>query len=96
MPVCQNCFHKWTWLQTIRRLFSLRCPTCQEKQYESTASKQRNGIYGGIFSFIIFFIISFTDFSMVSAITIALLSGIAIFACYPFTLKLSNEKESLF
>ncbi len=37
MPICQNCSKEWTWKQTIKTLFKLKCLHCGEKQYESAA-----------------------------------------------------------
>ncbi|GIO28384.1 TIGR04104 family putative zinc finger protein [Ornithinibacillus bavariensis] len=44
MPICQNCGEKWSWRQTMKTLFKLKCPHCSTKQYESTSSRLRSGI----------------------------------------------------
>lgn len=28
MPTCHNCKSEWTWKQTVKSLFRLKCPYC--------------------------------------------------------------------
>lgn len=96
MPTCQHCHTKWTWTQTIKRLFTLTCPYCGQKQYESASSKQRGGIFGVITPLILLPIIIGFDVSMGAALILAIMVSAGIFGFYPFILKLSNEEEPFF
>ncbi|WP_082684217.1 TIGR04104 family putative zinc finger protein [Lentibacillus amyloliquefaciens] len=46
MPVCQNCGKEWTWKQTVKTLFKLKCPHCGANQYESASSRRRGSLVG--------------------------------------------------
>lgn len=94
MPICQNCKKEWTWKQTIKTLFRLKCPYCGRKQYESASSKKRGSLFGIIPVFVLP-INMFLDFPwwMVLVITIPLV--VAIWSVYPYMIELSNEEEPL-
>lgn len=93
MPTCQNCGKKWTWRQTIKTLFKLKCPYCDKRQYESASSRMRSGILALLPLVVILPINSLFDFSVGIALIIGIAMVLLIFALYPFILKLSNELE---
>jgi len=43
MPICNICNHKWSWLQTAKKMMTwspeMSCPYCEEKQHQSKKSK---------------------------------------------------------
>ncbi len=95
MPICQSCNKKWTWIQTIKRMFRLKCPYCGSKQYESAPSRKKGSL------FILFVLLPLPinillDLSISMAFIIAIIVALIIFSLYPFVLKLSNKEESLF
>jgi len=93
MPTCQNCKREWTWKQTIRRMFYLKCPYCGKKQYESAASKKRTPF--GLVPLIVLPIGVLLNFQWwLVAGSIGLLT-VAILCIYPYFLQLSNEEEAL-
>lgn len=96
MPVCANCQKRWTWGQTIKTLFRLKCPYCGKKQYETAASRQKNGMFGVVLPLIFLpIIIAFNIPIGTTLVFVILVSGILL-AVYPFFLKLSNEEEPFF
>jgi len=48
MPTCANCHSKWSWKQTVKKMFTLdtgmNCPYCGERQYQTGKSKKKAGI----------------------------------------------------
>ncbi len=92
LPTCQNCGEKWTWKQTIKTLFKLKCPHCHVKQYESASSRKQGAIFGLIPLILLPIIIGF-EFTMSTTLIFAVVLVILIFALYPFILKLSNQQE---
>lgn len=96
MPTCANCHEEWTWTQTMKTLFRLKCPYCSQKQYETAASRQRSGMIGVVIPLLLLpVIIGFSLSISVAFILAVIVSGIII-AVYPFMLKLSNEEEPFF
>lgn len=94
MPVCQSCGKEWTWKQTMKTLFKLKCPYCGEKQYESAKSRMKNGMISVLISLIAMLAANILlDLSLVSAIIFGLLAVVILLSVYPFVLKLSNEEE---
>lgn len=96
MPTCTNCANKWTWKQTIKTLFKLKCPYCGKKQYESASSRQKNGIFGVIIPIILLPVVVWFNISVGVAFILAMIIVTIIFGLYPFTLELSNEEEPYF
>ncbi|TFJ91211.1 TIGR04104 family putative zinc finger protein [Lentibacillus salicampi] len=92
MPICQNCGNKWTWKQTIKTIFKLRCPHCGQKQYESTSSRIRSGIFG-LLPVMLLPVNAWLDFSVGMVLTMAVMLVLIILGFYPFILKLSNGEE---
>ncbi|MEC5425780.1 hypothetical protein QGM71_20135 [Virgibacillus sp. C22-A2] len=92
MPTCQNCGKKWTWKQTIKTIFRLRCPHCDKKQYESASSRIRGGVFFMLIPLLLLPINALLDFS-VGALSIGIIFALILFGLYPFILQLSNEEE---
>lgn len=95
IPVCQSCKKEWTWKQTIKRTFRLKCPHCGSKQYESASSKKKGSL------FILFVLIPLPinvlfDLSISVALVLSVIVALIMISIYPFVLKLSNEEEPLF
>ncbi|WP_010530215.1 TIGR04104 family putative zinc finger protein [Lentibacillus jeotgali] len=92
MPICQSCGKRWTWKQTIKTIFKLKCPYCGEKQYESASSRIRSGVFW-LIPLVILPINAGFGFSVGTALFIAIILVFIILGLYPFILKLSNEEE---
>src|SRR5690625_1262694 len=97
MPICQNCDEKWTWMETVKKSFTLdhwmNCPHCGEKQYVSKSAR----VKGSIFLFlpiVSMFTVIWLDISLQASLIIVLVFSIIIFSLYPLTLRLSNEEET--
>ncbi len=96
MPICTNCKNKWSWKQTVKKITTLNhemfCPYCGEKQYRSNTSKN-------IIPFIVpimllpVFIKIFFDVPIVILFSLIPLLAVIIFILFPFSIKLSSEKE---
>ena len=95
MPICQSCSNTWSWEQTIKSIFRLRCPYCSKKQYESAASRNR-GMLFMIIPLIALPVSIWFDFSVGTAIILSVILGFIIIGLYPFVLKLSNEEDPYF
>lgn len=92
MPTCKNCGEKWTWKQTIKTLFRLKCPYCGIKQYESASSRIRGSIFM-LIPLILLPVNALLEITMSTAFILAVVLVFLIFGLYPFILKLSNEQE---
>ena len=93
MPICPNCDKKWTWKQTLKTLFRLKCPYCDKKQYESASSRVSSG---GIFMLIPLLILPINiwiEFTWITVLIVIFIQILLIFGLYPFVLKLSSEQE---
>lgn len=95
MPICQNCGEQWTWSQTVKTIFKLKCPYCSKKQYESASSRWKGSILS---VFLLLFILLplniLFNFSPAAALFFGFVIVVIMLALYPFFLTLSNEKES--
>lgn len=96
MPVCENCNHKWSWAQTIKKTTTLMpamiCPYCEENQYQTQKSKTK----ASLFSLIILFPLLIQVFFQIPAfILLGLIPiiGMIIFLLYPFLVELSCTEE---
>jgi len=96
MPTCANCDKKWTWGQTMKTLFRIKCPYCGEKQYETAASRQKNGIFGVVFPLLFLPIIIGFNIPIGTTFVFLVLVALILLGVYPFMLKLSNEEEPFF
>ncbi|MGP4108945.1 TIGR04104 family putative zinc finger protein [Virgibacillus sp. L01] len=92
MPVCQNCGEKWTWKQTVKTMFRLKCPHCGEKQYESASSRIRGGVFV-LIPLVLLPINAWLEFSIGTVLILAIIFAFIIIGLYPFIIKLSNEEE---
>lgn len=96
MPICDNCNHKWSWTQTVKKTTTLMpamsCPYCGEKQYQTQKSKTK----AGLFSLIILFPLLIQAFYNVSAtilLSLIPILAIVIFLLFPFLVEISGEEE---
>lgn len=98
MPVCQNCFNKWTWKQTFIKSFtlqkSMKCPYCEAKQYSTAKSKRQISALSMIPPFIPLLQI-FMGQAPSLILIILLICGILLISIFPALMKLSNQEESL-
>ncbi|SEQ36368.1 cxxc_20_cxxc protein [Virgibacillus subterraneus] len=92
MPVCQNCGEKWTWKQTIKTMFRLKCPHCGEKQYESVSSRIRGGVFV-LIPLVLLPINAWLEFSLGTMVILAIIFASIVIGLYPLILKLSNKEE---
>ncbi|TMN22172.1 hypothetical protein FH966_04005 [Lentibacillus cibarius] len=92
MPICQHCGRKWSWKQTVRTIFRLKCPYCGQKQYESASSRIRGGVFI-LIPIVMLPITTWLDFSVGTALLLAVITVFIILSLYPFVLTLSNEEE---
>lgn len=92
MPVCQKCGNTWTWGQTMKSMFRMRCPHCRTKQYQSAASRNKNFLFV-IIPILMIPINVWFEISIVVAVTVGVILSMIILSVYPFLLKLSNEEE---
>lgn len=95
MPTCQSCGEKWTWKQTIKTLFRLKCPYCGKRQYESASSRKKSGLFV-LISLVLVPINAWLDFSIGIALILISIITIIIIGLLPFILKLSNKEEPYF
>jgi len=95
MPICQNCNKKWTWIQTVKRMFRLKCPYCGSKQYEAAPSRKTGSLF--ILLMLLPLPISILlDLSISVTLILSVIVALIMISLYPFVLKLSNEEEPLF
>jgi len=92
MPICQCCDNKWSWKQTIKTIFKLKCPHCGNRQYESASSRLRSSVFM-LFPLVLLPINAWLDFSVGIVFILAVVLVLTIFAFYPFILKLSSDQE---
>lgn len=92
MPVCQNCGKAWSWKQTVKTLFKLKCPHCGLKQYESASSRRRGGLFG-LAPIVLLPVVTWVDLSVFMALILVVALTSIMLSFYPFFLKLSNEQE---
>ncbi|WP_099363705.1 TIGR04104 family putative zinc finger protein [Fredinandcohnia onubensis] len=94
MPICNHCGKEWTWKQTMKTLSRLKCPQCNNKQYESASSKKKTSIIG-LIPVIALPINVFLN-NPWWMVVIIMIPMIAVVLCvYPFMIKVSNEEEPL-
>lgn len=92
MPICQNCGKKWTWKQTVKTIFRLKCPHCSKKQYESASSRIRSSVFM-LIPLVLLPINAWLGFTVGMALVLAIIFAIIIIGLYPLILKLSNKEE---
>lgn len=96
MPICQHCKQKWTWLESMKKIFRMTCPYCGEKQYQSAQSKKIASFIYVIPMLIVFIMNSLFSLSIGVGLMFLLLILALFFSIIPFYLKLSNEEEFWF
>ncbi|WP_445293123.1 TIGR04104 family putative zinc finger protein [Cytobacillus sp. FSL R7-0680] len=96
MPICQHCHHKWSWMQTFKRLFTIRraikCMYCGENQYQSVRSRKVTFFLPLVSSFMIAFIYLFNPWQTI----VYLFSGfIFILICLvmPFFIRFIKDDD---
>ncbi|HEY4600668.1 MAG TPA: TIGR04104 family putative zinc finger protein [Cerasibacillus sp.] len=94
MPTCHNCKTEWTWKQTVKSLFRLKCPYCGKKQYESAASRKRTSMIS-IIPLIAVPINLLLNLPWWNVIVLMIPLIVIILGIYPYLIKLSNEEELL-
>ncbi|MGJ9460661.1 TIGR04104 family putative zinc finger protein [Oceanobacillus sp. CF4.6] len=92
MPTCQSCGKKWTWGQTIRTIFRLKCTYCGKRQYESASSRKKSGLFA-LIPLLILPLNVWLDLSIGTALIFIVILSTIIIALIPFNLELSNEEE---
>ncbi|ASK63842.1 hypothetical protein CFK37_17595 [Virgibacillus phasianinus] len=98
MPTCQHCGSIWSWkdtfLQVIKFKMKMKCPNCEEIQYQSAKSRKRSQLY---FLPIIFFIVflNLANVTLTIYISTVVFVTILILLFTPYTIELSNEEEPL-
>ncbi len=94
MPICQSCANKWTWKQTIKTLFRLKCPHCGKKQYESASSRKRTSMISLIPLITLPLNVLFNlPWWMVVVFMIPMLA--ISWILIPLKMEISNEEEAL-
>jgi len=94
MPICKNCGEKWTWKQTIKTLFRLKCPHCYKRQYESASSRKRTSMIS-LIPLIALPINALLNLPwwMVGVLMLPMIA--VIWIIYPYLIEISNEEEPL-
>ncbi|MCF3944907.1 TIGR04104 family putative zinc finger protein [Oceanobacillus alkalisoli] len=92
MPVCQACGKKWSWGQTFKTIFRLKCPYCGNKQYQSAATRKKT-VWYAIIPLSWFPLQAIFDFKLTTAVVFVLIALAIVFVTMPFIIELSNEKE---
>ncbi|WP_249869100.1 TIGR04104 family putative zinc finger protein [Oceanobacillus saliphilus] len=92
MPTCQSCGEKWTWGQTIKNIFRLKCPYCGKRQYESASSRKNSGLFA-LIPLLILPLNVWLDFSIGTASILIVIIAAIIIVFIPFILEISNEEE---
>jgi len=95
LPICQHCGHRWSYMDTIRNIFRLRCPYCSEQNF---IRKMRIRDYVIIITSTILILIVFPLFQipLTGTIMFACLLVLVYIATYPFHLKLEKDETPLF
>jgi len=96
MPICNICNHKWSWLQTAKKMMTwspeMSCPYCEEKQYQSKKSKVK-APFLSLLILLPFLIQAFFDVSGAVLLSLIPVLAVIIFLLYPFLVELSNKEE---
>lgn len=96
MPTCENCHNKWSWKQTIRKMFTLDttliCPYCGERQYQTRKSKKKASILNLLVLSPLLLDIFF-DVSVAILLSLFPILFIIIVSFNPSLMHLSNKEE---
>jgi CXXC-20-CXXC protein len=97
MPICDNCHHRWSWKQTMKKTISLdpglTCPYCGEVQYQTQRSKVKGGFLNGILILFPLIINTFIDIPGIYLLSLFPVIFILLMTLYPFTVEISGRGE---
>jgi len=96
LPVCKHCHTKWTYTDTLKNSFRLRCPYCKKKNFFSREFRWREPIFFLFIMVINFFLLPMLSISFWYKTSIILIILIAYIAMTPFGLKLTKHEEPYF
>jgi|SRR5699024_6188853 len=96
LPVCQHCHTRWTYIDTLKNLFRLRCSYCGEKNYFSRTFRWREPIFFLFIMGINFFLLPMLSISFGSKLMIILIILFLYLSTAPFGLKLTEKEEPFF
>lgn len=95
MPKCQNCGAKWTWGQTVCRLFtlgdSLTCPHCRQEQFLTAGARKKTGVSVFAAPLIMFISVAF-GIDPFASLALFALSFLVIMGISPFFIELTEER----
>ncbi|WP_257348342.1 TIGR04104 family putative zinc finger protein [Pseudalkalibacillus decolorationis] len=97
MPICQNCNSKWTWKETIARMFLIRkikCPFCKQKQYLSAKARNNLSLLG-ILPLPLGIPLNSFGAPLLLIILIEVFLFSLVIAYMPLKMELSNENEPM-
>jgi len=95
LPTCQHCDTEWTYGESLKRLFTLRCPYCGEKNY-ARKFRLRDILFSVITPIIILFIFPLINVSFKWSTFSIIILTIIYLATYPINLKLTKTEEPIF
>ncbi|MGG3891756.1 TIGR04104 family putative zinc finger protein [Metabacillus fastidiosus] len=98
MPTCQNCRKKWSWFDSIKKLFtfrkSMKCNHCGEIQYQSSSSRNKTSLFVLLPIITIPFSVMF-DLSLNFVLLLELILILVVLFVIPLFLKLTDKEEPL-
>lgn len=98
MPVCKSCQNKWSWNQTVKKMFTLNtamtCPYCGEKQYQTRKSKRKATILSvsGALPLLLNILFDIPSIILLSMFPVLFLVLISL---TPFLIQLSDKEEHM-
>lgn len=98
MPICNNCHHKWSWKQTVKKMFtlvpSMTCPFCKQKQYQTRRSKRKAASIN-MLSLVPLLLNLLFDIPTVLILSLFPILFLFLISINPFLIQLSNEEEHM-
>ncbi|SRR5690625_3311370 len=96
LPTCQHCHQKWSYKETMKTLFLLRCPHCKKRNYPSRKFRWREPIF-----LLIVVIINFVLFPIMEMVFYWKMMFIFVILCSyllvsPFGMIIRKEEDSFF
>lgn len=95
LPTCQHCKTQWTYGESLKNLFLLRCPHCGEKNY-ARKFRLRDILFGVGSPIFILFIFPLINVPFVWSTSVVLVALVIYIATYPINLKLTKDEEPIF
>ncbi|WP_442961212.1 TIGR04104 family putative zinc finger protein [Pseudogracilibacillus sp. SO30301A] len=95
LPTCQHCKMQWTYTESLKSLFRLRCPYCGEKNF-ARKQRPRDIIFSVVSMIIILFIFPFLNFTFLWKTVLVFIALAIYIATYPINLKLTKDEEPIF